>query len=57
MNEPRTPEAMVMFEVYEADGSLLVVTSDATAARDAMEPGDRIYRRAWSTPIAPEALR
>jgi hypothetical protein len=40
-----------LFEHYEKDGSLLVVTSDATAIR--LEPGDFIVRRLWSTAVMP----
>lgn len=53
---PRTPEGMVLFEVYVASGALLVVTSDGAAARDAMEPGDRIYRRPWASASEPVPL-
>ena len=40
-----------LFEHYQEDGYLLVVTSDATALR--LEPGDFIVRRMWSTAVAP----
>ena len=50
----RAPEiqGLVLFEHYEANGSLLVVTSDKAALR--LEPGDFIVRRAWAT--AAEAI-
>ncbi len=44
---PREVEGMVLFEVYEANGSLLYVSS--TLDRAALEPGDTVYRRAWAT--------
>lgn len=40
-------QGLDLFEQYEADGSLLVVTSDRSALR--LEPGDVIVRRAWAT--------
>ena len=40
-----------LFEHYESNGSLLVVTSDASAIR--LEPGDFIVRRVWSTAAMP----
>lgn len=42
-----TVQGLVLFEQYEASGSLLVVTSDKTALR--LEPGDFIVRRPWAT--------
>lgn len=56
MGEPRTPEGLVLFEVYEASGALLVVTSDGSEARAAMEDGDLLFRRPWATAAAPVAL-
>ena len=45
-----------LFEVYEADGSLLVVTSDLTSVD--RQPGDRIVRRPWFTSDEPaEVIR
>lgn len=40
-----------MFEHYQQDGYLIVVTSDATAIR--LEPGDFIVKRVWSTAVVP----
>lgn len=40
-----------MFEHYQEDGYLIVVTSDATALR--LEPGDFIVKRLWSTAVVP----
>lgn len=40
-------QGLVLFEQYEADGSLLLVTSDATTLR--LEPGDFIVKRPWAT--------
>ena len=49
----RAPEMQMLelFEVYEADGSLLMVTSAASHIR--LEPGDVVYRRVWSTCAEP----
>ena len=40
-----------LFEHYEEGGSLLVVTSDASALR--LELGDFIVKRPWSTAVVP----
>jgi hypothetical protein len=40
-------QGLVLFEQYEASGSLLIVTSDRSALR--LEPGDFIVRRPWAT--------
>ena len=40
-------QGLALFEQYEADGSLLLVTSDATDLR--LEPGDFIVKRPWAT--------
>jgi hypothetical protein len=40
-------QGLDLFEQYERDGSLLVVTSDASGLR--LEPGDFIVRRPWAT--------
>ncbi|KQP63040.1 hypothetical protein [Nocardioides sp. Leaf285] len=40
-------QGLDLFEVYEEDGSLLLVTSDISQHTPA--PGDRIYRRLWAT--------
>jgi hypothetical protein len=44
-------QGLDLFEVYEADGSLLYVTS--ALDRATLEPGDRVYRRVWATAAAP----
>lgn len=41
----------VLFEHYQEDGHLLVVTSDESALD--LEPGDYVVRRLWSTAVAP----
>jgi hypothetical protein len=46
-----TLQGIDLFEVYEADGSLLLVTS--ALDRATLEPGDRVYRRAWATAAVP----
>lgn len=58
MSHPRTPEGLVLFEVYERSGALLVVTSDGTEARAACraDEGDRMFRRPWATASEPTAL-
>jgi hypothetical protein len=53
--QPSTPESMTLFEVYEASGLLLYVSS--VLDKDALQPGDRVYRRAWSTASQPEPVR
>ena len=40
-------QGLVLFEQYEANGTLLFVTSDRTALQ--LEPGDFIVRRPWAT--------
>lgn len=40
-----------LFEHYEKDGSILLVTSDASAIR--LEPGDFLVKRMWSTGVVP----
>lgn len=47
-------QGLVLFEQYEADGSLLVVTSDATALR--LKSGDFIVRRPWATSAPAEEI-
>jgi hypothetical protein len=42
---------LVLFEHYEANGSLLVVTSDPSDLR--LEPGDFVIRREWATAVPP----
>lgn len=51
---PRTPEALVLYEQYEADGNLLLVTSDVTLLD--LAPSDSLVRRMWSTGNEPEPL-
>ena len=46
-------QGLVLFEHYEKDGSLLVVTSDASAVQP-LKPGDFIVKRPWSTAAEPE---
>lgn len=46
-NDAPTPQGLVLFEVYEANGSLLLVTS--ALDRSELEPTDRVYRRPWAT--------
>lgn len=41
------PQQIVLFEVREPDGYVLLVTSDATAAAAAAQPGDLVFRRTW----------
>lgn len=41
-------ERMDMFEVYDSEANLLLVTSDVSAISD-LQPGDTVYRRSWST--------
>ena len=43
---PRTPEGLVLFEVYEANGSLLAVSSFLP---DDLDRTDVVYRRPWAT--------
>lgn len=40
-----------LFEHYQEDGHLLIVTSDYSAIQ--LEPGDFIVKRMWSTAVAP----
>lgn len=40
-------QGLDLFEHYEANGNLLVVTSDWSTS--SVEPGDTIYRRPWAT--------
>ena len=40
-----------LFEHYQQDGHLLVITSDASALR--LKPGDFIVKRMWSTAVVP----
>ena len=47
MSDTPDVQGLELFEQYEEDGSLLVVTSDRTALR--LEPGDYIVRRPWAT--------
>lgn len=47
MGEVPAIQGLDLFEQYEHDGSLLVVTSDASSLR--LEPGDYIVRRPWAT--------
>ncbi len=47
-------QGITLFEHYEANGSLLLVTSDASALR--LEPGDFIVRRPWATAANPEPV-
>ena len=51
-----TPQGLVLFEVYEASGSLLLVTSDSTLI-DPLEPGDIMVRRPWATASSHEEVR
>lgn len=44
-------QGLVLFEQYEANGSLLVVTSDPSDLR--LEPGDFVVRREWATAVPP----
>lgn len=44
-------QGLILFEKYEADGNLLVVTSDRSALQ--LEPGDFIVRRPWATAAPP----
>ena len=46
---------MVLFEVYEASGALLLVASTMEDINP--EPGDYIVRRAWATATAPTLYR
>lgn len=50
MTAPRL-QSLVLFEVYEGSGDLLLVTSDATDIR--LQPGDVVYRREWMTCSTP----
>lgn len=50
-----TPQGLVLFEVYEKSGELLLVTS--ALDRNELEPGDFVVRRPWATAAAPEAMR
>lgn len=51
----RRVEGMVLFEVYEANGNLLTVSS--VIDRSILEPGDTIVRRPWSTAATPEDVK
>lgn len=48
-------QGLDLFEVYEATGALLLVTSDATLAE--LQPGDVMVRRAWATSAEIKAVR
>jgi hypothetical protein len=48
-------QGLVLFEVYEATGSLLFVTSDATLIK--REPGDVVIRRPWATASGYDVVR
>lgn len=48
---PRVPEGLDLFEVYEANGSLLYVSSFLDS-RD-FGPSDVIFRRPWATAAKP----
>lgn len=50
-----TPQGLVLFEVYEASGALLYVSS--TIDRSELDPTDVIYRRPWATAAEPEQVR
>lgn len=50
-----TPQGLVLFEVYEANGALLLVTSDATLIE--VEAGDYVVRRPWATAGGYEEVR
>lgn len=50
-----TPQGLVLFEVYEASGSLLLVTSDSILIHT--EPGDRVIRRPWATASGYDEVR
>ncbi len=53
MDAPQV-QGLTLFEYYEADGSLLLVTSDSSALR--LEPGDFTLRRPWATAATPEPV-
>lgn len=61
MTAPVPPDAVPkvqgldLFEVYEAGGGLLLVTSDATLAE--LQSGDKMVRRAWATSAEVKAVR
>lgn len=44
-------QGLELFEHYEADGTLLVVTSDPSSLT--LEPGDSVVRRTWATAATP----
>jgi hypothetical protein len=48
-------QGLDLFEVYEASGALLLVTSDATLAD--LQPGDVMIRRPWATSAEIKAVR
>ena len=48
-------QALDVFEVYERDGALLVVTSDLSGVQ--LRRGDRVVRRRWSTCALPEFIK
>lgn len=48
-------QGLDLFEVYEAGGQLLVVTSDLTSVN--VQPGDVVIRRPWATAATPKARR
>lgn len=45
---------MELFEVYEADGSLLYVSSFLDRAQ--LDPGDFVVRRPWATSAKPTSV-
>lgn len=53
-NDAPTPQGLDLFEVYEANGALLLVTS--ALDRSELQPTDRVYRRPWATAAEPTRL-
>lgn len=41
------PQQIELYEVREPSGYVVLVTSDATAAVAAAQPGDTVFRRTW----------
>lgn len=56
MAETPAVQATDLFELYERDGSLLLVTSDRTTMPP-LRRGDRIIRRRWVTGASPEFIK
>lgn len=48
---PRDVEGLPLYEVYEATGQLLLVTSTLP---DDLEPSDVVYQRPWATAMPPD---